>query len=213
MGPEPPTTIDKPKVIVAEGVDADRFLHWACQAYDVQDARVYNFGGVTDLRSYLRLLRKTPGFDQLQTLVVARDAERSGSAAFESAANALHANGFPVPRKAFSFARGNPRTAVIIFPGHHKTGRQPSELAAGALEDLCLKTVADDPLMECVDDYIECAREHGEPLRPERKARLHAFLAAKGSYAGLKLGEATRAGAWDLEHPALRPFKQVILAM
>ncbi len=213
MATEPPKTIDTPKAIIAEGVDAHRFLIWACQAYGVLDICVYDFGGVTDLRSYLKLFRETPGFDQLDALVVARDAEKNGARAFDSVVNSLRATGFAAPDGPFRFARGAPRTAVMVFPGFLQGARRQAKLAGGMLEDLCLATVADDPLMNCVGDYVDCICKTGEPPGNEKKTRLHAFLAGKAGYAGLKLGQAAQAGAWDWQHPALKPFKDVILAM
>jgi hypothetical protein len=210
---EPPKSIKTPKVIAAEGADAMWFFVWAYQAFGAEDIQVLDFGGITDLKTYLATLRETPGFEQMKSLVVARDAETDAAAALSSVRDSLKDAGFPVPRQPFSFSEGRPRTAVLLFPGFVKSGVSKRKLVDGTLEDLCLSTVADDPLMTCVSELVQCARNVGEAVKYERKVRLHGYLAAKGELAGLKLGEATKAGAWDLEHPAMEPFKKVILSM
>ena len=206
-----PSAIERSKVIVAEGKDACLFLLWSFDAWGIDDIQLINFFGNHQLRKLLPSLKgPLPGSGSIQSLVVARDAEDNAAAAVDSATDALKAVGFDSPPGPFCLTEGRPRTAVIVFPGFQRDG---TTLAPGTLEDLCLATVVSDPLMECVEEYIDCARQNGEPLRHERKTRLHAFLAAKADYAGLKLGEATKAGAWNLEHAALRPFKRIIRAI
>lgn len=198
----PPRAISEPNVIVAEGADAKWFLTWTCQAVGASDIEVFDFGGNTDLRTFLEALRQTSGFDDVSSLVVARDAEDDSDGALRSAVGALRKNGLSVPEKAYEFCDGAPRTAVAIFPGFSDSG--PScGLANGRLEDLCLATVASDRLFDCVDDFVTCARRKDEPISREWKTRLHAYLAAKREFVGLKIGEATKAGAWDFKHPAM----------
>ena len=76
-----------------------------------------------------------------------------------------------------------------------------------------VSSVESDPLLKCVDDYLECAKATGEPLRHIHKSQLHCFLAGKNDYAGLPIGLASRERAWDFDHPALEPFKRIIQAM
>ena len=209
MRPEPPIELKQPKVIVAEGLDAKLFILWAYQWYGIQDVQGLDYGGITELRKYLGVLQRASGFSDVQTLLIARDAELDSAAAFQSARHSLSSIGLPTPDSPFSFTSGNPRTAVVIFPG-----LEDGELvASGSLEDLCLKSVGDDPLMECVEEYIVCARGKSEPLRSTSKSRLHTFLSAKAGFAGLKIGEATKAGAWQLDHPTMQPFKEMITGM
>lgn len=198
----PPTTIREPKVIVAEGADAKWFLVWAYQAVGASEIDVFNFGGNTDLRMFLATLRQTSGFENVTSLVVARDAENDADGALRSAADALRESGLSAPEKAYEFCDGSPRTAVAVFPGFSDAGASCG-LANGRLEDLCLATVASDPLFDCVGDFVACARRNHEPVSREWKTRLHAYLAAKQKFVGLKIGEATKAGAWDFQHPAM----------
>ena len=125
--------------------------------------------------------------------------------------------GLPKPTEPFTFASGaeeQPRTAIMIFPGFASPGSDRRDLTNGALEDLCLRTLPDpDPVLSCVDEYLECVRAIPGETPDATKSRLHAYLSGKAGFAGLKLGEAAKAKAWDLEHPALSPFKSIIQQM
>ena len=45
------------------------------------------------------------------------------------------------------------------------------------------------------------------------KNRLHSYLSATNEYVGLKIGEATNAGAWDWNHEMMQNFKDLLLSM
>jgi hypothetical protein len=60
---------------------------------------------------------------------------------------------------------------------------------------------------------IACIGESAQPPKNINKSRLHAYLAGKVAFAGMKLGEATQSKAWDLDHESLSPFRETILAV
>ena len=214
----PPEQIEESKVILAEGADACWFLIWAYQAYHVTGIRVFDFGGIKEFSAFISAFVKTPGFDQVDSLVVARDAENDAEGAMASIANALAHAGLPKPTEPFTFASGaeeQPRTAIMIFPGFASPGSDRRDLTNGTLEDLCLRTLPDsDSVLSCVDEYLKCVRKILGETPDATKSRLHAYLSGKARLAGLKLGEATNRGkVWDLQHEALSPFKTVIEQM
>lgn len=205
------TSITSKKLIVTEGKHAEQFLRWACRKYrGGQDVQVQDGGGVSELRRYLRTLKTIEGFDQLETLVVARDAESSADDASQSIRDAFRELGLPIPDKAFSYASTNSkRTAFIIFPG-------PGSVH-GTLEDLCLKIVSDDSILSCVDAYLVCIKEKNSNLTSthDSKRKISTFLAGQEDkdLIGTNPGEAANGNAWNAEHPAMVPFKQVLMAM
>lgn len=208
-----PEKITHQKLLLAEGRDAELFLVWASRHFRQEiDFQVMDFGGITELTNFLLLLANDESYDQVETLVIARDAETNAKAATMSICGSIkHANdeksaNIPVPPKPFEYTQNSTmKTAFMIFPGPGQN--------KGTLEDLCLSTVEDDPLLECVDDYLECAKTIGEKLHHIHKSKLHCFLAGKNDYAGLPIGIASREKAWNFEHPVLEPFKTIIQAM
>ena len=202
-----PESITAKKLLLAEGRDAELFLVWAARHFRPErDFQVMDFGGITELTNFLLLLVNDECYDDVETIVVARDAETDAKGAIRSIQHSMNKADMPVPQKPFEYARNTTlKTAFMIFPG--------SKHKAGTLEDLCLLTVQDDPIMECVDDYLECVKIKGEELSHVHKNKLHCFLAGKKDYAGLPIGWASREGAWSFEHSALDPFKKIIQEM
>lgn len=202
-----PITINKTKLILAEGRDAECFLREACTKYrNEEDVQVIDFGGIGNLRYFLPMIKNLEKFDEVEAIVIARDAERDAASAIQSIQSSLQNASLPVPPNAFFFQSGGKlKIAFVLFPG--------LDQKEGTLEDLCLLTVGDDPIMECVDSFVGCVKEKGEPITRNHKHRLHCFISGKAEYVGLKIGEAARANAWNFEHIALEPFKKIIQSM
>ena len=207
-----PITIKARKLLLAEGADACNFLIWAYQAWGADGIQVLDFGGVQnqDLPLYLRQLQMLSGFDEVETLVIARDAERNASGAVTSLISQLTNVGLPAPPSPFVFTETALRVAYMIFPGYNLSG---DALENGTLEDLCLKTIANDPVMPCVANFLRAVQATGEPMPRPHKSTLYTYLAGKQALTGLKLGEAARVGAWPWDHPAFAPYRNTIRAM
>jgi len=209
----PRTEIIKSKLLLAEGADTLHFFMAACEAFSVDDVQVMDFGGIKDLTTYLKALPLFPGYDKVDTIVIARDAEKNPSTAVSNVKRSLRQMGLPVPVNPFEFAGTSPRIAFMIFPGFQIDAKDKTILSAGTLEDLCLKIVKDNTIFECVDQYLECLRSKGRKIARPHKTKLHSYLAGENDFVGLKIGEASRVGAWDWNHSSLKPFKDVIREM
>ncbi len=210
-----PEPIEKEKLILAEGKDAYHFFCHACNFYrQVKNVQVMNFGGNDELPNFLSDLTNMDKFDEVNTIVISRDAETNADAAIMSIQDAIkHANNknsanIPIPQESFKYTntqKFSMKVAFMIFPG--------PKLKKGTLEHLCLSTVQNDPIMKCVDDYLECAKGKGEQLPRIHKNRLHCFLAGKSDSAGKPIGLAFKAKVWPPDHLVLKPFKKIIQEM
>lgn len=218
MHSSPPATnehktrpIREPNLLLTEGRDACFFCEHALKAYGLNGFQVFNFGGNSELAKGIETVRVTPGFEQTaKTIVIIRDAENSASAAVASVQGALKKVGFSVPNKPFEIADGNPRTAFILFPGLNELGKLIPE---GRLEDLCLATVENQPMLDCVDKFLSCCEGVDADMRRQHKMRLHAYLAGHDKFVGMKIGEAAQAGAWDWNHSIMKPFRELLCAL
>jgi hypothetical protein len=200
----------KPKLLIVEGADALYFFIAALDAFHVEDVQVMDFGGIRDLTSYLKALPLLPGYEQVTTIVIARDAETNPSTAVNNVKTSLRQAALPVPNNAFEFIADNPRTAFMIFPG---LVTDQNSLLPGTLEDLCIDIIKDSSTLACVDLYIECLQSNGHEIIRLHKTKLHSYLAGKNDFVGLKIGEASKAGAWDWDHGRLEKFKSIITTM
>ncbi|MBF0565857.1 MAG: hypothetical protein HQK89_11485 [Nitrospirae bacterium] len=205
-------TIDKKKLLVVEGPDAYWFSIWACREFGVEGIQVLDFGGIRQLRQYLKTLPLVTGYNDVgvETIVIARDAETDQNAAIASVKGALKDAGFAVPASPLEFTNGAPRTAYYLFSQSSETSTSPQP---GTLEDLCLDTIDDPDVLGCVDRYLECLKAESRNTPRLHKSRLHAYLSGKDEFVGMKIGEAAKANAWNWNHDRLKQYKQLIMDM
>ncbi len=202
-----PVPITARKLLLAEGEDPFHFFCHACGFYrEDEDVQVMNFGGNQEFPEFLSDLSRMDKYDEVDSIVIARDAEKDATAAIASVRDSMKKAEMPAPKKSFEYARkGTLKTAIMIFPGPQQKD--------GTLEDLCLSMVKDDPIMECVDDCLKCACDKGVQFHHVRKNKLHCFLAVKDESIRSRLGLAFEARVWPKDHPALEPFKTIIQEM
>lgn len=208
----PPIEIKEKKLLLVEGADAYYFTVWACQAFNTTGIQVLDFGGISELSTYLSMLKELPNYEKVETIVIARDAENNPDSATQSIRLSLRKAGLAVPAKSFEFKGALPRVAYMIFTVIACGEKGNLILSPGRLEDLCLETVKDDAAFQCVDQYKLCLQSIGQPVRQSHKFRLHAYLAGK-NFAGLKIGEAAKAGVWNWDYSGFEPYKRVIMSM
>jgi len=189
--------ITKPHILAVEGREEELFFQALINHLGLQQIEIKGIAGKTNLRPRLKALASTPGFDQVTFLGVVRDANADPNAAFRSVRDALQAANLPAPERPLSPAGQSPRVTVMILP---EQGTQ------GMLEDLCLRAVAQNPAMPCVERYIQCLQQQGLPLPHNlSKAKVQVFLGSRPE-AGKRLGEAALAGYWPWDD---RAFEQV----
>lgn len=186
-----------PCLLVVEGREEELFFGALIKHLGLQNIQIIPLGGKGQLRQNLRALVASPGFAGVTSLGIVRDANTDPGAAFQSVCDALQNAKLPAPQRPLVPVGSKPRVIVMILP---------EENAPGMLENLCLKAVAQDPAMFCVEQYFQCLQQRGISLPDnESKAKVQVFLASKPK-AGLRLGEAAQAGYWPWN---ARAFDQV----
>ena len=193
--------IEQPNLLVVEGKNDQLFFRALIEHLGVRGIQIMPIGGKEKLRRNLKALVKAPGFVQVTFLGVIRDADKDPHAAFQSVCGALQAAGLPAPERPLMPVGEKLRVAVLILP---------KEDSPGMLEDLCLRAVAEDQAIDCVEQYFECLKQKGLALpKNMSKAKIHAFLASREK-AGLRLGEAAEAGYWPWDNEAFRQVKEFV---
>jgi hypothetical protein len=189
--------IEQPNVMVVEGREEELFFGALIRHLGLQNIQIMPIGGKGKLRGNLRALAQSPGFSEVISLRVVRDADANPDAAFQGVRDALQAAGLPTPERPLLPVGEKPRVSVLILPEAD---------TPGMLEDLCLRSIAQDPAMLCVEQYFKCLQQEGLSLPDNMsKAKVQVFLASRRK-AGLRLGEAAQAGYWSWEMEA---FEQV----
>ena len=191
--------IEQSNLLVVEGKSDQRFFRALIGHWGVRGIQIMPIGGKEKLRRNLKALVKAPGFVQVTFLGVIRDADKDPHAAFQSVCDALQAAGLPVPERPLVPVGEKLRVAVLVLP---------KEDSPGMLEDLCLRAVAEDPAIDCVEQYFECLKQKGLDLPKNiSKAKVQVFLASREK-AGLRLGEAAEAGYWPWDNGAFQQVKE-----
>lgn len=188
-------------ILVVEGQDEYNFFDALLRHIDISSIQVLAIGGKTQFRAQLLALKNTPGFNRVQSIGVVRDCDGNRQGAFDSVRGALRAASLPIPETPAAFTENTPRTGVLIMP--------PESVGTDRmLEDLCLAAVADDPAMQCVDDYFDCLQTQAISLRDNvlAKAQVHVYLASRDE-PDLRLGEAAQRGYWPWDNPAFDQAK------
>lgn len=193
--------IEQPNVLIVEGKEEELFFGALIEHLRLQGIEIRSIGGKEKLRGNLKALVLTPGFSRVTSLGIVRDADADPNAAFQSVRDALRAANLLAPDHPLEIVGVNPRVAVLILPG---------EGSPGTLEDVCLKAVAEDPTLFCVEQYFKCL-EQKKLLLPYNmsKAKVEVFLASRPE-PDLRLGEAAKKGYWPWDHEAFQPLKDFI---
>lgn len=145
-----PQELDKPKLLIGEGKDEILIFGALLNHLGIDDVKVEDFGGKHKLPDYLDTLQLRPGFHDLRSLGVTRDADSDAMSAFTSVRDHLTARNLVSPVSSGNIAEGTPRIGVVILPD----GQQQ-----GMLEDLCLTAFQTDPVIDCLEKYFECIKE------------------------------------------------------
>lgn len=184
------TEISSVKQLVVEGRDVQRVFGALLDEMKMTGVQVHDFHGVSELASFIDGLAKSPGFrESVSSVGIVRDADSRPASSFQSVQSAVRKLGWAVPSQPMASVGSNPKVTVLLLPGVNRKGM---------LEDLLLEGVADDPVMPCVDTFMECvAQRSAAPPKVLSKARAHAFLSSR-ERANLQIGEAAQKGYWQL---------------
>mgnify|MGYP001029752010 CR=1 FL=1 len=209
-----PEKIEKKHLILCEGSDAvgfiNNYLYSQCRER-CNEIQVANFGGNPDLRKFLELLRVTPGFSDLHSLLIIRDAEKDIRSALDQVRFALKDYHFAMPKTQGEWEDGTPRTCFLLFPA---LGR---EIEAGTLEDLCMSILAEpevDKVTDRVDCFLDTLRQDGlRHFAYLHKTKLHTYFSVTNNFVTKNVGVAAKAGAFNWSHPNLDPLKDCLSKM
>jgi hypothetical protein len=128
--------IKKTKLILAEGVDAVYFLIYLLDTVRNEDIQVFDYGGITELTQFLNNLSKLDKYDEVSTIIIARDSETSAEPSIQSVKAGLKKTNLTKDDiMPFWIEQKVKKIGLVLFPGYD--GQQLCK--TGTLEDLCLK--------------------------------------------------------------------------
>jgi hypothetical protein len=196
--------LSKPKLLIGEGKEEVDFFTAFLSHLNISNIQVEQYGGKQGLSRYLQTLVVRPGDLDIVSLGITRDADNSAQSAFQSVCSSLNTALLPVPNKPGEIAGDNPQVSVMILPDGQKNGM---------LEDLCIDAVRADPVLQCVDEYLDCVyKTSGRKPKNIAKVRIHAWLSSQIE-PDKRLGEAAKAGYLPWNSPGFDSLKQFLQAL
>lgn len=208
--------IQKSNLIFCEGADEKWFLIRFLNSTELEekpffskDIQVMDFGGNEELPQELEVLKLSPGFASLTSLLIIRDAEKDGKKAVSQIQSSLEKVDLPVPAGPGEWKAGKLKVGFLLFPTCDKTVQN------GTLEDLCLSILKqpDHPAMlNEIQTFLELLKqEHQQSFPHEHKTKLHTYFSITDKFVGMKIGEAADAKAFDWNSDKLDFLKSFLL--
>ena len=192
--------------LLVEGNDPRNFFEAFVEHLSLANIQIQNFGGVYELRGFLRALVNAPGFQTVQSIGIVRDAETSAERAFQSVQSSLERAELPMPDSPAERTDTSPAVTVLILPGDNRQGM---------LETLLCESFADTSVEGCIDGFFKCVESLPDvSIERSDKARAHAYLTTKPN-PHFSVGVAAKNDYWDLNHSVfsdIRDFLQTIAA-
>ena len=193
--------------LLVEGNDPRNFFEAFIEHLSLANIQIQNFGGVYELRGFLRALVNAPDFQTVQSIGIVRDAETSAERAFQSVQSSLERAKLPVPDSLAERTDTSPAVTVLILPGDSRQGM---------LETLLCESFADTSVDHCIDDFFKCVESLPDvSIERSDKARAHTYLTTKPN-PHFSVGVAAKNDYWDLNHSVfstVRDFLQTIAAI
>jgi hypothetical protein len=196
-----PESISHPILVVVEGKEEVALFDALAKHMGLSDIQPTDTGGKVGLAAKLELLRRGSGFERVRAIGVVQDADRDHQGRFKSVCGALRRARLPVPTCELEPVGEHPRVVVLIVPGEGRPG---------ALEDICLEAVQNEPAMACVESFFQCLKGAGVPAPRElSKAKTRVFLASRPK-PDLALGVACAEGYWPLKGKAFDDLRKLL---
>lgn len=200
-----PKEISRTGQLLVEGDDSRNFFEAFAERLRLSGSfQIQDFGGVNDLQNFLKAFVKMPDFGTVQSIGIARDAERSENGARQSVLSAVNNAGLPTPTWTGKPSAGGLTVKVPILPGGGKSGMR---------ETLLCRTFAAQEVNSRIDDFFKCvnALPNASISKPD-KARAHAYLATTRN-PHHSVGMAAKAGVWNLDHAALEDVRAFLTSL
>jgi len=190
------------KVLAVEGKDECNFFKALLDDMGITEYQIYDIGGKQEFKTKIPALVKTSDldFDKVEVFAIIRDADDNHEGAFKSISSIVKKAGLKEPLKVDTFGDGNPKVGIFIMPGNSENGM---------LEDLCLQTVEDKPVMKHVDHYIDCVQKIEDGPKIIAKAKAQVYLASK-PVTVYSVGLGAQKKYWDFTSNTLNDLKEFL---
>ena len=200
-------------IILVEGTHDKDFIGKILEVHGFRHPyiNVMPKGGKTELERNLKVLVRDPRFQQIERLIVLRDADSLLPSEGGAALAGSDQTTLPAAQRSFDSVRGHLQNARLAAPDSHgelvdgspRVGCFifPDGKSDGMLESLCRDSLIDHTDSVCINSLFECVKAHRGAVSFSPKAWTHAFISIQDD-PDLHLGKAAKKGYLPLSPPA-----------
>jgi len=196
-------------VVLVEGNDEVGFFKALVKSMGLtlgKDIQVWSVNGKNNYKSEFEAFLITPGFENVKSYGLIRDADNNALGALASIQKLLRDTQQPCPDRHAVCVRGSNKdlkVGIFIMPGYGAT--------KGMLEDLCLQSIEGHRIRPHMEQYISHIKREMQADAPknESKAKVLAFLAGMKQSVS-QLGIAAQKGCWPLDNDAFTEIRDFI---
>jgi len=202
-------SIREKRIILVEGKDDCYFMSQLLKHKAINAIMVESFNGKDKLTSHINSLIKRDGFDEVISMLIFMDSDKSAGSAGDSINYSLRSTGL-IANNIVSFKVSNQFDRKIgfgLFPGYDEKGELHN---TGTLEDLCVHLFKENSNRDLIINYLDDFQAKNGDFRQRHKNELHALFSFTDKYVGLKIGTTAEAGGFDFDSPYLEPFIKLI---
>ena len=189
-----PKKIDKENVLMVEGQDEKNFFEALLKTFEKNEVvQVIDVGGKDKFNSVFPVLWNNKTVE-IKNIGFVRDAEdKKAVDAFQSICNIIAKHDVLIPDEPCRIVKqGGKRVGIFIMPNNND---------CGMLEDLCLISVQDTYIYQCVECFVKSYTDKIDDKRYNlAKAKTLAYLSTQVPIVN-SLGLASQQKVWNFENP------------
>jgi hypothetical protein len=195
------TKIESDKLLIVEGNDEKSFFQALLKIQNINDVQIINMRGKDNYYNEFEGITLRPNFNQVKKLGIIKDAETSFINTEKSITNMIKMHNLPKPVKANEFVSNNTISiGYYIMPDNNENGM---------LENLFLKTLENQPIMDCVNQYFKCIKGIIDYEINEPKSKALVYLAGMKKLVN-NVGLAALKNYWNFNHKSMDEIKNFI---
>lgn len=162
------------RLLLVEGNDDQNLFQKLIEDIGLTGMQIISMNGKENFRiPNFKSVINTPGFREVKSLGIVRDADENAENTFSSICTVLRGCNLPVPTQPMQIISDSLKVGVLVIP--------PGAVK-GEIEDLCLSSLKENSEMECIDNYFKCLkRKLPSDKFPKglSKAKIQVFLASR----------------------------------
>lgn len=197
--------IKSTKILAVEGQDEWYFFKNMLEKHlKITDVQLIDIGGESNFEKELATISVLPDFTSVKKTGFVRDADNDVQKAFEKICKAIKDKlDLPAPETMNNFTNNKPQIGVFVMPNN---------IDGGMLEDLCLQSVKNDPVIPCLDAFISCVKSKLPTNKHPKnwsKTQTQIFLATRKEIKS-SVGFGAEKDHWKFDDPCFDALKQFL---